>query len=141
MFFIQSLSSVIYNYMIEEIEAPLPTIQNLEARKLERQVERQKLRTLLAKEEVAFNRDYSLVDEFAKTNNIPYSMAEAIIIAFFEEIKTNLLDGKIIRVNSLGIFYIAGPHRDAKNNFIIPNGKKNDLVPKLKVFKYLRDCE
>ena len=126
--------------MIEEIEAPLPTIQNLEARKLERQIERQKLRTLLAKEEVAFNRDYSLVDEFAKTNDITYSMAEAILIAFFEEIKMNLLDGKIIRVNSLGIFYLAGPRRDTSNKFHMPN-EKTQLFPKLKVFKILRDCE
>ena len=126
--------------MIEEIESPLPTIQNLEARKLERQIERQKLRTLLAKEEVAFNRDYSLVEELAKESNVPYSMAEAVLISFFEEIKTNLMDGKLMKINGLGIFYITGPRKDVSNKFKMPNEKSN-LFPRLKVFKALRDCE
>lgn len=123
--------------MIEEIEAPLPTIQNCDAKKAERELQKQRLGTLLAYEEVAFNRDFSMIEEFSKTNNISYSLAEAMFIAFFEEIKRNLMDGKIIRIANLGMFYISGPRAGKGGGFAMPY-ERTPIKPKLQVFYSLR---
>ena len=88
--------------MIKEIRFPLPTIFDF----------LKKSKKKVAPCYVGFERDFSLVEEFAEKANIDETLAKDILIVFFDEIKNNLLNAKIVSINGYGKFYVGSGNKD-----------------------------
>jgi len=115
--------------VIKEIRFPLPTIFDF----------LKKSKKKVASCHIGFERDSSLVEEFAEKANIDEALAKDILIVFFDEIKSNLLNAKIISINGYGKFYVGSGNRDKfqhVKNFI--DVKTNYLRPKFMTAKSLR---
>lgn len=146
--------------MIEEIKNPLPIIEyflipqkspKIENKDVENDVTKPKANNGLQKYykeraekkkkmledlsknmgDVSFINDISMVREFAERQCLDYTLSEAALIAFFEELKAQLLDGKVVYVNKIGKFYVAAPYRNEKGEFKMPDNYK-EICPKLK---------
>lgn len=118
--------------MIKEINNPLISIFEIaEHKNLIRRLKK-RTKSALGIYDVAFNTDYSLVEELSKKYNIDEDKALSFLIVFFEEIKKEMMDGGIVKLVGLGKFYINGPHRDKNCNLVMPS-EKSPLYPKFKL--------
>lgn len=116
--------------MIKEISFPLPTIFEFLKKSRKKKI---------ISGHIGFERDTSLVEEFAKKANINEDLAKDILIIFFDEIKTFLLSAKIVSINGYGKFYVGSVNRDkfqhVKNCIDV---KTNHLRPKFMTSQSLR---
>jgi hypothetical protein len=81
--------------------------------------------------DVAFNTDPSIIQDFADYEHINYELAETVLIAFFEELKAQLIDGKVIYVSKIGKFFVAAPYRNELGGFSIPDPNRCKYSPRL----------
>ena len=115
--------------MIKEIRFPLPTIHEF-LRKSKKKV---------ISDFVGFERDFSLVEEFAQEANIDEDFALNILVVFFDEIKKTMLSAKIITISNYGKFYLGAGNKDKYQKlkkFI--DVKTVHLQPKFMTSKSLR---
>ncbi len=117
--------------MIEEIEYPLPTIQEyIRDRRISKRI-RKEMNTRITEFDVFFNRDTYLIDELSKRCDISREFAEKLLIVFFEEIKKNILAGNLVILSGFGKFYINGPHKHSDGKTKLPD-MQGRFVPKFK---------
>lgn len=93
--------------MIKEIKFPLPTIfdkKRLINSKFYRRDKKRKKAKHKTYDYIAFDRDYSFVEEFADICDIPVDYAETILVVFFDELKHSLLRGEEFRLINFGKF-------------------------------------
>ena len=136
--------------MIDEIKNPLPTIKSYlqflankkKNRKQKKDLEGNVINDAsnLTDLDVCFNGDTSMIEEFSEKLGISYSLAEASFISFFEELKLQLMEGRVTFVVGLGKFYVSAPCRNVKGKFSMPNLKKR-IIPKLSAFDVIRDYD
>jgi len=118
--------------MIEEIRNPSPSIYDIiEHKKLINRIKR-KTKTKLGIYDVAFNSDYSLIEEFSEKCNVDKDFALSFITIFFEEIKKGMMEGKVIGLLGFGKFYVNGPHKGTDGKTILPSNKSR-IFPKFKL--------
>lgn len=115
--------------MIKEIPNPLETIQEFLAKRLASKRIRKKFKTNLTELDVYFEQDVELIKEFSERADISYEEAERIAMAFFEEIKRQLIDCNIINIENFGKFYLDGPHIDEHGKYVFPSEKRTRVRP------------
>ena len=117
--------------MLKEIEEPLETIHEFFLKRRASKSVKKEFNTNLSEYDVYFKEDTALVKELAEKCNIDYNIAEQICIAFFEEIKRQMIDGNIVNMFEFGKFYLNGLHKNNKGKVVIPP-KKCRCYPKFK---------
>lgn len=117
--------------MITEIPNPYPSIfEIIEHDKLIEKLKKINTNNL-GLYDVNFNSDYTLVKEFSEKCDVDEETALSFLIVFFEEIKKELINGRIVSLPKFGKFYLNGPHKGKEGYSIIPSNKSR-LLPKFK---------
>jgi nucleoid DNA-binding protein len=85
---------------------------------------------------IRFDRDPSLVKEFAEACQLDEKMAKDILIVFFDEIKRMLLEGNVVTFSNLGKFYIGASNM--QDGYVNAEIDTKFAVPKFRASHGLR---
>jgi len=117
--------------MIDEIEYPLPTIQEHRDRVNLTKRLRKKYGTGSSEYDVSIKTDRTIITELSEKCDIDEELAERLLVVFFEEIKKCMVNGIVLIIENFGKFYVCGLNRNNNRKLSLPSNR-SPIIPSFK---------